>query len=212
MSPIILKNKFSEGCEKDSMSQISIKEDWTSLYYAEINPEKRQRILTEHVSNPKTADDLFREKLWVSRYGKRKPKNDAFVGHLMNLKYISESGAFDIGGKKKKLAIEIIHGLYLFEFEKRDAKQQSIIFQELKNACLKFIDVSANGRGFTSVVFGMGQLSEESVAKKIADQLSVAAYTAPRLLHMDKEFAILQKAVAETFRETYPNREHFLKK
>lgn len=194
------------------MSQRAIQEDWLSAYYAEMNPEKRQVILTENFSNPKTEDDLFREKLWVARYGKRKPRSDAFVGHMMNLKYISESDNIDIGGKKKKLALETIHGLYLYEFEKRSIAEQNIIFQELKNTCLKFIDISANGRGFTSVIFGMGQLSDESVAKKIADQLSAVAYTAPHMIHMDKEFLILQKAVTEAFREIYPNREHFLKK
>lgn len=191
---------------------MSIQEEWITLYYAEMNPEKRQAILTENFSEPKTEDDLFREKLWAARYGKRRPRNDAFVGHMMNLKYISESGSVDIGGKKKKLAVEIIHGLQLFEFGKRSPKQQEILFQELKNTCLKFIDISANGRGFTSVIFGMGQLSEESVAKKIAEQLSAVAYTAPHMLRMDKEFSILQKAAAEAFREIYPNREHFLRK
>lgn len=191
---------------------MAVREEWTSRYYAEMNSEKRQVILEENVSEPKTGDDLFREKLWVARYGKRKPRNDAFVGHMMNLKYISESGSVDIGGKKKKLAVEIIHGLQLFEFEKKSVGQQEILFQELKNTCLKFIDISANGRGFTSVAFGMGQLSRESVAKKIAEQLSAVAYKAPHMLHMDKEFSLLQKAAAEAFREVYPNREHFLKK
>lgn len=194
------------------MNQMPVENDWTTLYYTEMNPEKRQSILNENLSEPKTEADLFREKLWVARYGKRKPKNDAFVGYLMNLKYISESGTVDIGGKKKKLALEIIHGLNLYEFEKKSAEQQDIIFRELKNTCLRFIDISANGRGFTSVIFGMGQLSDESVAKKIADQLSVVAYTAPHLLHMDREFSVLQKAAVEAFRAVYPNREHFLKK
>ena len=39
----------------------------------------------------------------------------------------------------------------------------------------------------------MGQLSEESVAKKIADQISMIAFAAPHMLHMDKEFELLQK-------------------
>ena len=62
-----------------------------------------------------------------------------------------------------------------------------------ENAFLKLIDVSRKGRGFTSIVFGMGQLSEESVAKKIADQISMIAFAAPHMLHMDKEFELLQK-------------------
>ena len=55
-------------------------------------------------------------------------------------------------------------------------------------------------------------MSEEGVTKKIAQQISVIAFRAPHLLHMEKEFALLQEAALEAFRQVYPNREHFLKK
>lgn len=84
------------------MNQIDEEQEWTVRYYTEMNSEKRQMLLYENFTDPKTEADLFREKLWVARYGKRKPKNDAFVGYLMNLKYIAESGSVDIGGKKKE--------------------------------------------------------------------------------------------------------------
>lgn len=42
---------------------------------------------------------------------------------------------------------------------------QKILADELYNVFLKFIQVSRGGRGFTSLVFGMGQLSEEGIAK-----------------------------------------------
>ena len=82
----------------------------------------------------------------------------------------------------------------------------------MKNVFLKFIEVSRGGRGFTSLVFGMGQLSEEGIVKKIAAQISAIAFQAPHMLHMDREFAVLQEAALLAFRQEYPNREHFLKK
>ena len=82
----------------------------------------------------------------------------------------------------------------------------------MTHAFRKFIDVSRNGRGFTSIVFGMGQLSEEGVAKKIAEQISVIVFKAPRLLHMEKEFTLLREAALRAYRQEYPNREHFLNK
>ena len=65
---------------------------------------------------------------------------------------------------------------------------------------------------FRQIGFGMGQLSDEGVAKKIAEQISAIAFTAPHMLHMEKEFALLQEAAKRAFRAEYPNREHFLKK
>ena len=89
---------------------------------------------------------------------------------------------------------------------------QKILADELYNVFLKFIQVSRGGRGFTSLVFGMGQLSEEGIAKKIAEQISVIAFKAPRLLHMEKEFTLLREAALRAYRQEYPNREHFLNK
>lgn len=89
---------------------------------------------------------------------------------------------------------------------------QQILLEELYNVFLKFIQVSRGGRGFTSLVFGMGQLSEEGIAKKIAEQISAIAFQAPRLLRMEKEFALLQEAALRAYRQEYPNREHFLNK
>ena len=194
------------------MSEVQKESDWIIDYYAELDPENRQTIYNDHIADSQTEADVYRQKLWVARYGKRRPNKDAFVGYLMNLKYIAESGSVDLGGQKKKLAAEVIHGLGLYEIEKQSEEHKAILYAELKNTCLKYIDISAKGRGFTSVLFGMGQLDDESVAKKIADQLSTVVYTAPHVLHMDKEFAFLQKAAADAFRLVYPNREHFLKK
>ena len=177
-----------------------MQENWTEEFYNEINPEKRLEILKKNTPDEKTGTDLFRDRLWVARYGKRKPKNDAFVKCLMEMKYVAEGGAIDIGGARKKQAINVI------------TEQQDILVNEIKNAFLKFMDVSRNGRGFTSIVFGMGQLSDEGVTKKIAEQISAIAFTAPHMLHMDKEFALLQEAALLAFRQEYPNREHFLKK
>ena len=130
----------------------------------------------------------------------------------MNLKYIADSDRLDPGGRKKKLAIEALMGLRLYEFEKKSELEQGIIVSELKNTCKRYMDISAGGRGFTSVIFGMGQLSEESIAGKLAEQVSKFAYEAPHILRMDKEFEPLQRAAVEVFCELYPNRVHFLRK
>ena len=102
--------------------------------------------------------------------------------------------------------------LCLAEAMQSEEGYQKILADELYNVFLKFIQVSRGGRGFTSLVFGMGQLSEEGIAKKIAEQISVIAFKAPRLLHMEKEFTLLREAALRAYRQEYPNREHFLNK
>ena len=187
-------------------------ENWLERFYTQTDPVKRQQLLSENEGETEREEARLRKQLWEARYGKGKPRKDAYVGYLMNLKYIAESGGMDWGGRKKKLAMEAVYGLKLFQFEQKTEMEQELIYQELKNTCRTYIEVSTGGRGFTSVLFGMGQLSEESVAGKIAEQLSRLLFDAPHILRMEKEFEPLRKAALEAFREIYPNREHFLKK
>lgn len=184
---------------------------WTEEFYRETDAIKRLEILKQNEENDRADTMQFRKKVWAARYGKRKPNKDAFVGCLMELKYMAEGTSIDFGGKKRKEAARIIHTLCLGEANEQEMYQE-ILLLELKNVFLKFIEVSRGGRGFTSLVFGMGQLSEEGVVKKIAEQISGIAFQAPHALGMDKEFKLLQEAALLAFRQEYPSREHFLKK
>ena len=185
---------------------------WTDEFYREMDADKRLVLLKENIESNQTEEDAFRKKLWIARYGRKKPKKDAYVGCLMELKYLAEGGTLDIGGKKKRQAARIVADMYLNSPEVQEDRYREILQEELKHVFLKFMEVSRQGRGFTSLVFGMGQLSDEGVIKKIAEQISTIAFQTPHMFHMDREFYILQRAALSAFREEYPNREHFLKK
>ena len=185
---------------------------WTDEFYREMDADKRLVLLKENIESNQTEEDAFRKKLWIARYGRKKPKKDAYVGCLMELKYLAAGGTLDIGGKNKRQAARIAADMYLNSPEVQEDRYREILQEELKHVFLKFMEVSSQGRGFTSLVFGMGQLSDEGVIKKIAEQISTIAFQTPHMFHMDREFYILQQAALSAFREEYPNREHFLKK
>ncbi len=184
---------------------------WLEDFYTETDAEKRLWILKENQEEDLAAKE-YRKNLWVARYGKRKPTNDAFVGYLMELKYLAEGSSLDPRGKKKRQAAKILVELGLGNPEALSPKQREILELELTNVFLKYIEVSREGRGFTSMVFGMGQLSEEGITKKIAEQISVIVFATPHMLRMDQEFTLLREAALNAYRKEYPNREHFLRK
>lgn len=105
---------------------------WIESFYNEIDAEKRQAFLKEHTGDPKDELDEFREKLWIARYGKRKPKNDAFVGYLMQMKYIAEGGGMSLGAQKRKQAAEVLTGLFLGSYDNLDIEKQEMVFYEIK--------------------------------------------------------------------------------
>ena len=159
---------------------------WTKDFYQETDPAKRQQILKEHIGEEEAWEEEYRDRLWTARYGQRRLQKDEFVKCLVELKYLAEGTSLDLGGDRKKTGARILSTLCLAEAMQSDEGYQKILADELYNVFLKFIQVSRGGRGFTSLVFGMGQLSEEGIAKKIAEQISVIAFKAPRLLHMEK--------------------------
>ena len=116
---------------------------WIEEFYNETNADNRLRILNDNKDNSEL--DSFREKLWIARYGKRKPKKDKFVGYLMEMKYLSEGNSVDISGSKRKQLYEIINGLCLLNSDEIQDEKREILFLELKNVFFKFIEVSKNG-------------------------------------------------------------------
>ena len=163
-----------------------MEQTWTELFYQETDAGKRQALLAQNSEKDNEAAALFREKLWIARYGKRSPKKDIFVGCLLELKYLSEGSAIDFGGKKRRQAAQIVNMLCLSGISEQPEECRAILLSDPKNVFLSFM--------------------------KITEQISAIAFRTPHFLHMDKEFALLQEAALLAFRQEYPNREHFLKK
>lgn len=57
-----------------------MEQTWTELFYQETDAGKRQALLAQNSEKDNEAAALFREKLWIARYGKKSPKKDIFVG------------------------------------------------------------------------------------------------------------------------------------
>ena len=196
---------------------------WVAQFYEETNPLKRMEMLEAHgedaageeaseEASEEAKSNACRKELWVVRYGNRRPRKDEFVGGFVDLKGMAEATTIDIGGMRRQQAAKILSALGLSAVRLQDELYKEVLLAELQKAFKRYFEVSRGGRGFTSLVFGMGQLSDEGVAKKLAEQISIIAFKAPRMLRMEKEFALLKEAALLAFREEYPNREHFLNK
>ena len=47
---------------------------WTDEFYREMDADKRLVLLKENIESNPTEEDAFRKKLWIARYGRKKPK------------------------------------------------------------------------------------------------------------------------------------------
>ena len=139
---------------------------WTKDFYQETDPAKRQQILKEHIGEEETWEKEYRARLWTARYGQRRLQKDEFVKCLVELKYLAEGTSLDLGGDRRKMGARILSTLCLAEAMQSEEGYQKILADELYNVFLKFIQVSRGGRGFTSLVFGPHEPSDQPVRKK----------------------------------------------
>ena len=106
---------------------------WTEEFYRETDAAKRLEILKQNEENDQSEAMQFRKKIWIARYGKRKPTKDVFIGCLMELKYIAEGTSFDLVRKKKKEAARIIYTLGLEEVAEQEKFRDMLL---LTSQCL----------------------------------------------------------------------------
>ena len=71
---------------------------WLNDFYQEVNAGKRMELWQKHGCTEQAEGDTFREQLLYARYGKKKKKEDTFIGYLMQMKYLSESTGVDFSG------------------------------------------------------------------------------------------------------------------
>ena len=133
---------------------------WIIAFYKETDPVKRLELLKANTGDGESEKDKYRKQLWIARYGKRTPVKDEFMRCLMEMKYLAEGTTVDLGGKRRKQGAKIAATLGLSESLLQEKVYKEILLQELQNVFLKFIEVSRGGRAFTSLVFGMGQMSD----------------------------------------------------
>lgn len=162
---------------------------WRHDFYRETDPAKRQQILKAHAGEEEAWAEEYRNRLWTARYGKYRLQKDEFVKCLMELKYLAEGSTLDLGGDRRRMGARILSALCLAEAMQSEECYQQILLEELYNVFLKFIQVSRGGRGFTSMVFGMGQLSEEGIAKKSPNRSAQLPFRRPACCAWKRIFA-----------------------
>lgn len=166
---------------------------WSHDFYRETDPAKRQQILKAHAGEEEAWAEEYRNRLWTARYGKYRLQKDEFVKCLMELKYLAEGSTLDLGGDRRRMGARILSALCLAEAMQSEECYQQILLEELYNVFLKFIQVSRGGRGFTSLVFGMGQLSEEGIAKKSPNRSAQLPFRRPVCCTWKKNFRCCRK-------------------
>jgi len=181
---------------------------WISEYKKETDRSRRWIILErereEHSDDPEFE---IREKLWKARYDKKNGMDiDYGIRGWMNLQ--STKRRLYLPGERKRLRKEIDGVKADWQFPlcgEYGETGDRALYDELFNISLFYFDICERDKTYNSIVLGLGHISDERRADKIAREVKEMTVTIPGTLEITGELAPFIKAAQDAFRYKFPN-------
>ncbi len=192
-------------------------QSWEWRYVHEIKPEKRKTILEEAIREEgmSPANEL-RSKILNARYGQRTQKNDTteidyYIRGIMSMSMMRvNTGPF---AKKKNLReIEKVMDDWKLKFiDEYGSIGETVIYQELCNMVLRYMDMCQNDGNYSGLLLGMGRMSDHSLSNKIMRELHTVSFEIPKKLGREKEMRLFAKAAVDMYCEEFPKKADAMK-
>lgn len=172
-------------------------ENWPESYYEEMDP-KRRKVMLEHALDTfdNKESEQKRSRIYKLRYGRNMA--DQFMRVWLDLKFRNTNEAVPFFKRRKK--VEEIRSLYaqfgIYEEDFRD-----VLLPEWHHFARTVITTNADDRGFNSTLLGLVSITDESAAKKLADEMHAVLKEVPEKYGLQDEV----KEFREVFHEEYIN-------
>lgn len=172
-------------------------EHWPESYYKEMDPKRRREML-EHALNAfeNNESEQKRSRIYKLRYGRNMA--DQFMRVWLDLKFRNTNEAVPFFKRRRK--VEEIRSLYaqfgIYEEDFRD-----VLLPEWHHFARTVITTNADDRGFNSTLLGLVSITDESAAKKLADEMHAVLKEVPEKYGLQDEV----KEFREVFHEEYIN-------
>lgn len=188
--------------------------EWEDKYYSKLVMKDRKTLLEERIATGETSQELeLIRKLFDIRYKPEKgepEKIDHMLRAMMQLKFIkTEKGFFQRYPKKQVQAVYKDLGKETAESFGDIGRR--VWYRELNHLGKTFLSINLGDRGYTSMIWGLGQLKDETVKIKLAKDIYTIAYQAPKELGLTEELEVFIAAVTAAYYESFPEDTDILK-
>ncbi len=183
---------------------------WPECYYREMDAGIRRGLLDEANRQGLTPEDnKIREFLFEKRYEYQKSKKiyrDKYLSAWMEFNYIKGS---DAGFYKSRRHVKQLRKLFeeMGEPEIREMGDNAvkILSDEYENCGLRYIHLCHDDKGYKSVIFGFGTVSDSTLAARIYNDFHFAAIKIPESLDMAEELSLWTTSIKRAFNRVYPD-------
>jgi len=184
--------------------------EWPDDYYMETDGMRRKALLDQALAAEDTEENRMRLLLWNKRYTDHKGKYDGtdhFFRVWVDLPFIVKECNSFLGKKKAgKRKAEVLETLGL-NIPEEKPEYRDVWYREFVNFCSTYIQISRNDRSYSTTLFGIGAIPEDSLLKKIAADLCKRTIEYPCLLGIGDKTELLAAAAKSAFAGYYPGRE-----
>lgn len=182
--------------------------NWPDSYYRERDPKIRYQMLEEaDRQNLTPEDNVIRHQMFKKRYpnfGKRnQPEADTYLRAWMEMRFEVENGGGLFAKTRKKEALKALNGMGYFD--PKSTEESNLLYQELYHLGLLYISLCQEDKGYNSILFGFGQISDDKLARKIASEFKAVAVVAPGKVGLTKECRMWTSALREAFSDIFPD-------
>ncbi len=180
---------------------------WISEYKREIDRERRRRILErEKEAHGGEPEYEIRKKIWEARYDKKNGQNvDYGIRGWVNFQSMKRRIYMPGESKRLRKEIEGVKKDWGFDLcrEYGEAGEKALL-DELFNIALFYFDICERDKTYNSVVLGLGHISDERRAVKIAKEVREMTEVIPEELNISEEFEPFIRSVKEALLYKYP--------
>ncbi len=185
---------------------------WPENFYMETDPFKRKEYLDDALAEDPSTENQLRLLLWQKRYTDKKGNitgSDHFLKMWTDLPFVVKQTKSLFSRKLVKNFRRDWEDIFQWETLKNNPQYRHIWQKEFINFCCFYIQISKTDKTYSTTLFGIGKLSDDTLAKKMANDLYEKTILLPEKMDLLPEENLLAEAAKSSFELYFPTKTAF---
>ncbi len=183
--------------------------DWPENFYMETDPFKRKDFLDEALAADPSKENQFRQLLWQKRYADSKGNvtgSDHFLKLWTDLPFVEKQKKSLFSKRLLNNFLKEWNDIFQWETLKENPDYRDIWLKEFINFCCFYIQISKTDKTYSTTLFGIGKLSDDTLARKMANDLYQKTVILPGNMNLLPEENLLEEAAKSSFELYFPTK------
>lgn len=182
---------------------------WPDCYYRERDPGIRLQLLNEAEREQLTpGENGIRRELYERRYPSKGSVKDTYLRAWLDIRFMRDRNTSFFSRNNQQAQIKKILDGIGFDRLSDDKVYRGLLYQELYHLGMLYATLCQEDKGYGSLIFGIGHLSEEKLAQKIGAEFVDVAVSTLKKYGVDGKYTLWSDALTAAYCDMYPEYEH----